>query len=160
MGKIFKCFSVVIILFQCFHGMISHSYHRTFGGLSTVPRNIPNGTTWINLQYNSIRTVDESSFNYADFSSVTTLILSENRIEIISKDAFAGFTSLKKLQLISNLLRELEVNCRYLPNLSELEIRYNLLVAMPAFHGNCSSLETLDLSYNNIDKIISEDFEI
>ena len=152
-------FLVIIILCQCFHGMISQSYSRTFGGLSAVPRNIPDGTTWINLQFNSIRTIDESSFNYADFSSVTNLILSENAIEIISKDAFVGFTSLQKLLLGNNLLRELEVNCRDLPNLSELEIRQNLLVAMPAFHGNCSSLGTLELSFNNIDKIISEDFE-
>ena len=95
MGKIFKFFTVIIIFFQPFHGMISQTYSRMFGGLTAVLRDIPNGTTWISLQYNLIRTIDDSSFNYADFSSVTTLVLYDNSIEIISKDAFAGFTSLK-----------------------------------------------------------------
>ena len=159
MREILKFFFIIIIFFQCFHGMISQTYSRTFAGLTAVPRNIPNGTTWISLQYNLIRIIDDSSFNYADFSSVTTLVLYDNSIEIISKCAFAGFTSLKTLLLSNNQLRELELNCRNLPNLSRLDLQFNLLVAMPAFYGNCSVLDTLELSFNDIDQIISEDFE-
>ena len=159
MGEIFKFFSIIIIFFQCFQGMISQTYSRMFGGLTAVPRDIPDGTTWISLQYNLIRIIDDSSFYYADFSSVTTLVLYDNSIEIISKGAFAGFANLKRLLLSNNRLRELELDCNDLPNLSELDLQSNLLVAMPAFHGNCSSLEILELSFNNIDQIISEDFE-
>ena len=154
-----KFYSLIIIFSQCFYGTVCQIYSRNFAGLTTVPRNIPDGSTWISLQFNLITTIDDSSFNYADFSSVTTLILYDNQIESISKAAFAGFTSLRTLLLSNNRLRELDLDCRDLPNLSELQLHNNLLAVMPAFHGNCSSLESLELSFNDIYEITSKDFE-
>ena len=159
MGEITKFFLIIVIFLQCFRGLFSQTYRNSNVGLTVVPTDIPDGTRRIELHYNDIRIINDSSFSFIDVSVVTDLYLYNNKIESISKGAFTGFTSLESLYLSNNKLSELELNCNDLPNLNRLDLQYNLLIAVPAFYGSCSSLETLLLSYNDIDKTTVNDFE-
>ena len=125
MAEIVKLFLLIIIPLQCFRGMVSQTYRNSSAGLTTVPTDIPDGTTKIALHYNDIRTIEDSSFSYFDGSIVTELLLFGNKIENISKNAFVGFKSLESLDLGNNKLRELELNCNDVPNLNRLDLENN-----------------------------------
>ena len=88
MGEFAKLFLVFIIFLQCFRGMVSQTYRNSSAGLTTAPKDIPDGTTTIALRYNDIRTIEDSSFSYIDVSIITELVLFVNKIENISKNAF------------------------------------------------------------------------
>ena len=159
MGKMAKLFLIIVVLLQCFCGLVSQTYRNSNAGLKAVPTDIPDGTRRIELYSNDIRIINDSSFSFVDVSEVTDLYLFNNKIENISKGAFAGFTSLESLYLSNNQLSALELNCNDLPNLNTLDLKHNLLTAVPGFYGICSSLVTLSLSYNEIDKTTANDFE-
>ena len=159
MGRMAKLFLIIVVLLQCFCGLVSQTYRNSNAGLKAVPTDIPDGTRRIELYSNDIRIINDSSFSFVDVSEVTDLYLFNNKIENISKGAFAGFTSLESLYLSNNQLSALELNCNDLPNLNTLDLKPNLLAAVPAIYGSCLSLVNLLLSYNEIDKTTANDFK-
>ncbi|KAG7260056.1 LOW QUALITY PROTEIN: hypothetical protein CRUP_022416, partial [Coryphaenoides rupestris] len=128
----------------------ANEVHCTFRSLLAVPHGLPAHTQRINLGFNSIRRIPESSLAglkraellmlhgndlrqipdgvFGDMRSLQVLKLSYNKLTEISAAAFSGLTSLLRLHLDHNLLGHLHPRALLqLPSLRLLRMQGNRL---------------------------------
>uniref|UniRef100_UPI00358F762A leucine-rich repeat and fibronectin type III domain-containing protein 1-like n=1 Tax=Myxine glutinosa TaxID=7769 RepID=UPI00358F762A len=123
-------------------------------GLLAVPSALDRRTVELRLADNYIDTLRQGDFG--NMSSLVDLTLSRNTLEDVAPGAFVDLHVLRSLYLDGNRLTELA--SRTLEGLASLRLftaSYNQLqhVAPDAFNDFLSSIEDLDLSYNNLDHV-------
>ncbi|KAK2859026.1 hypothetical protein Q5P01_003646 [Channa striata] len=77
-------------------------------GLKSVPGDIPDDTTLLDLQNNKITEIKENDFK--NLKSLHALILVNNKITIIHAKALSPLTKLQRLYLSKNMLKEMPAN--------------------------------------------------
>lgn len=169
---------------QCLEGGIVVCQNKY---LLDVPRNIPNNTQHLYIGANFIRrirrdafhnlkdlktleissnvitTIESGAFSYT--KDLTTLTMRDNLVSRISKDTFKGLKKLQNLDL-SNLAPEGVALCIEdlafvdLANLLSFKLDRNNIIGLTnlTLYG-LNKLETLDLSYNNIQLISAGAFQ-
>ncbi|KAM6895212.1 decorin [Xenentodon cancila] len=90
-------------------------------GLKTVPVEIPDDTTLLDLQNNKITEIKEGDFK--NLKGLHTLILVNNKITTIHPKAFTPLNKLQRLYLSKNLLKDVPANMP--KSLQELRIHEN-----------------------------------
>ncbi|XP_048475693.1 leucine-rich repeat and fibronectin type-III domain-containing protein 4 [Rhincodon typus] len=123
-------------------------------GLLFVPVNIDRRTVELRLADNFIRVVGQRDF--VNMSGLVDLTLSRNTIGSIQPFAFADLESLRSLHLDGNRLTTLrDHNLSGLVNLQHLIVNNNQLVSIgtAAFDDFLLTLEDLDLSFNNLQRV-------
>lgn len=123
-------------------------------GLLFVPINIDRRTVELRLADNFIRTVEQQDF--LNMSGLVDLTLSRNTIGFIQPFSFGDLESLRSLHLDGNRLVALrEDNLSGLVNLQHLIINNNQLASIvaSAFDHFLATLEDLDLSFNNLQRV-------
>ena len=150
---------LILIILQYFGGLSSQTFYGNYKGYEYVPTNIPDGITDLHLYGNKITELNDTSFNYSDFSRVRRAKIESNRIRNITKRAFEKFASLETLELSHNKLTTFEMTSHYYPNLATLEIISNKLSTLPKFNGYFGKLRYLYLNSNNIKYVYAQDFE-
>ncbi|XP_072406998.1 leucine-rich repeat and fibronectin type-III domain-containing protein 4 [Chiloscyllium punctatum] len=123
-------------------------------GLLFVPGNIDRRTVELRLADNFIRAVGQQDF--VNMSGLVDLTLSRNTIGSIQAFAFADLESLRSLHLDGNRLTALrDHNLSGLVNLQHLIVNNNQLVTIgaAAFDDFLLTLEDLDLSFNNLQRV-------
>ncbi|XP_057694760.1 leucine-rich repeat and fibronectin type III domain-containing protein 1-like protein isoform X2 [Corythoichthys intestinalis] len=123
-------------------------------GLLFVPVAIDRRTVELRLQENFITAVRRKDF--ANMTSLLHLTLSRNTISQILPSAFSDLRRLRALHLDSNRLTVIkDDHFKGLTNLRHLILANNQLHAISphAFDDFLSTLEDLDLSYNNLIKV-------
>ncbi|XP_078583352.1 uncharacterized protein LOC144866033 isoform X2 [Branchiostoma floridae x Branchiostoma japonicum] len=116
--------------------------------LTTVPTGLPMDMETLDLRHNHIKTL--LSDNFVNYSKLSNIYLSGNKVAEIHQDAFNGLTKLETLQLSDNLLRTFP--CRALEELTALrtlKLDNNTIDLIPT---NCTlpALTFLDLSNNKL----------
>ncbi|XP_029302367.1 leucine-rich repeat and fibronectin type III domain-containing protein 1-like protein isoform X1 [Cottoperca gobio] len=120
-------------------------------GLLFVPAAIDRRTVELRLQENFITAVRRKDF--ANMTSLLHLTLSRNTISQILPSAFSDLRRLRALHLDSNRLTVIkDDHFRGLNNLRHLILANNQIhsISSHAFDDFLSTLEDLDLSYNNL----------
>ncbi|KAJ8953281.1 hypothetical protein NQ318_015863 [Aromia moschata] len=133
-------------------GTYVHCGSRKF---ETIPSNIPNWTTHLILQNNSIKKLTD--VNWKHFSELKELILNKNNIASIPKDAFKYQTQLRILELNRNKLTVIEaLTFKSLQHLSTLKLKRNKINELMdgSFYG-LKKIDKLILDYNHL-KVISK----
>lgn len=123
-------------------------------GLLFVPAAIDRRTVELRLQENFITAVRRRDF--ANMTSLLHLTLSRNTISQILPSAFSDLRRLRALHLDSNRLTVIkDDHFKGLINLRHLILASNQLhsISPHAFDDFLSTLEDLDLSYNNLDQV-------
>ncbi|XP_078389095.1 leucine-rich repeat and fibronectin type-III domain-containing protein 2-like [Cetorhinus maximus] len=123
-------------------------------GLLFIPVNIDRRTVELRLADNFIRVVEQQDF--LNMSGLVDLTLSRNTISFIQPFAFADLESLRSLHLDSNRLTAIQDdNLSGMINLQHLIINNNQLISIveTAFDDFLLTLEDLDLSFNNLQKV-------
>ncbi|XP_015241629.1 leucine-rich repeat and fibronectin type III domain-containing protein 1-like protein isoform X2 [Cyprinodon tularosa] len=123
-------------------------------GLLFVPAAIDRRTVELRLQENFITAVRRKDF--ANMTSLLHLTLSRNTISQILPSAFSDLRRLRALHLDSNRLTVIkDDHFKGLTNLRHLILASNQLhsISPHAFDDFVSTLEDLDLSYNNLDQV-------
>ncbi|XP_051901194.1 leucine-rich repeat and fibronectin type-III domain-containing protein 2-like [Pristis pectinata] len=123
-------------------------------GLLFVPLNIDRRTVELRLADNFIRVVEQQDF--LNMSGLVDLTLSRNTISFIQPFAFGDLESLRSLHLDSNRLTAIQDdNFSGLVNLQHLIVNNNQLISIveTAFDDFLLTLEDLDLSFNNLQKV-------
>lgn len=114
---------------------------------------------YLNLSRNAIGNLNSASFAIADTPVLTKLDLSYNMITEISSEPFSHLPSLRYLHLENNQIKNLADDCfTSLKSLWRLNLRNNKLTALNMTLMSLKSLQTLDVSLNNLHKLLS--FEI
>ncbi|XP_044058908.1 leucine-rich repeat and fibronectin type III domain-containing protein 1-like protein isoform X2 [Siniperca chuatsi] len=123
-------------------------------GLLFVPAAIDRRTVELRLQENFITAVRRKDF--ANMTSLLHLTLSRNTISQILPSAFSDLRRLRALHLDSNRLTVIkDDHFKGLTNLRHLILANNQLhsISPHAFDDFLSTLEDLDLSYNNLAQV-------
>ncbi|XP_078287119.1 leucine-rich repeat and fibronectin type III domain-containing protein 1-like protein [Rhinoraja longicauda] len=123
-------------------------------GLLFVPKFIDRRTVELRLTDNFITTIRRKDF--ANMTSLVHLTLSRNTISQIMPLAFGDLRGLRALHLDSNRLTTvLPEHFNGLVNLRHLILNNNQLqhISANSFHDFITSLEDLDLSYNNLESL-------
>uniref|UniRef100_A0A668A857 Zgc:172282 n=1 Tax=Myripristis murdjan TaxID=586833 RepID=A0A668A857_9TELE len=123
-------------------------------GLLFVPTAIDRRTVELRLQENFITAVRRKDF--ANMTSLLHLTLSRNTISQILPSAFSDLRRLRALHLDSNRLTVIkDDHFKGLTNLRHLILANNQLhsISPHAFDDFLSTLEDLDLSYNNLAQV-------
>ena len=120
--------------------------------LTSVPKNIPESITDLNLRNNRISRILKNDFIYLKL--LKNLDLSNNIIKSIDDKAFECLKSLKNLNLFHNNLKFINNMTFYgLQNVQYLPLSSNYLQHIPDF-GNLTNLITLDVARNHIHHIV------
>ena len=139
------------------------AFNQVFRGINQnykwIPTDIPDGIVDLRIYSNNILEINDTSFNYSNFSLVKYANLRYNGIRSISRNAFARFTRLVTLNLDSNRLTHFEIVSTYMPDLETVKICCNQLSAVPKFDGVFGNLKTLYLGNNNIRYVYAQDFQ-
>lgn len=94
-----------------------------------------------------------------DIQNITQLDLKDNRLTLISNDAFYAVPQLKSLNLENNSIAKLEpLAFNRLTNLEKLKLNDNKLTQLTVAFGQLKNLRKLDLSSNMIIQISSHAF--
>ncbi|XP_052068533.1 protein slit-like isoform X2 [Mytilus californianus] len=119
-------------------------------GLTTVPSEIPNSTTVLDLQENQITSIDENIFN--GFTRLQTLKLNTNRITSLDENIFNGLTELQTLDLQHNQITSLDENIfNGLTALQILSLQNNQITSLDEnIFSGLTGLEGLELQNNQI----------
>nr|XP_046235169.1 decorin [Scatophagus argus] len=114
-------------------------------GLKTVPGDIPDDTTLLDLQNNKITEIKENDFK--NLKGLHALILVNNKITIIHAKALSPLTKLQRLYLSKNLLKDMPANMP--KSLQELRIHENEItkIKKASFQG-MSSVIVMELGSN------------
>ena len=105
----------------------------------------------LNLSHNRVEKLGYQLF--ADCSKVITLDLSHNHLLSVKSADFIGLLSIREVFLNNNRITSLDFIA--LPNPAQLHIRFNPIVSVQFNGSHGSSLNLLDISYNNI-RFLSE----
>ena len=127
--------------------------------LKSVPQDLPSNTVMLDLSFNKITTLFNSSFAY--LPDITTLGLASNVLSKIENGTFKPLAHLSELNLYNNRLVSLPSGL-FCTNhfLSRLILSKNRLSSFPSDSLPWSnSIKKLDLSGNNISFIDSRDFK-
>ncbi|KAI8509607.1 hypothetical protein Bbelb_120350 [Branchiostoma belcheri] len=128
-------------------------------GLTSVPQDLPTDITYLDLDHNTITTLNQSDFTR--YRSLTRLAFQRNRISMIHNKTFHNLTSLTRLSLNVNHLTTLPADIfEGLENLQELWLSTNKLTSLPAgiFEG-LGNLQALDLFNNQLTSLSADIFE-
>jgi Leucine-rich repeat (LRR) protein len=104
--------------------------------LETVPSNLPNWTTQLDLRNNTIKNVNDVVWK--NLTNLTKLKLNKNDISLMPKDAFGFQKQLKILELNRNRLRYIEpLTFMSLDHLLVLKLKRNQITQLKdgAFYG-------------------------
>ncbi|XP_074596656.1 uncharacterized protein LOC141851766 [Brevipalpus obovatus] len=112
---------------------------------------------WIDLAGNKLTKITD---NFTNLHGIETLILGQNRITQISRDAFTFKMELVELDFSFNLIRKLDpLIFEGLYSLRKLNMSYNLVQDLPRnIFSPLNKLESLDLSGINIHNIHPDHF--
>ncbi|KAJ8369975.1 hypothetical protein SKAU_G00100030 [Synaphobranchus kaupii] len=147
--------------------------NRNIKNLTRVVKRIPRNATRINFSHNQISTIPTDIFikfwrlrdlslqknnisslkrdQFRGLGELKHLNLSSNDLSQIKPYAFQGLTQLSSLHLYNNRLTEISTGFfEYLPQLISIDLSLNRLKYFDSSQCNSSTLEFLDLSYNNI----------
>ena len=123
-------------------------YYRNNEGHTTIPSDIEADATAIDLSQNDLTDIHSAEFSI--YTSLTTLILSNNRISFISDDAFEGLSNIEELYLNENNLATFpNFNADLKFSLRILDLSRNNISYIPGISYHF--LEELNLAYNPID---------
>ncbi|KAM8907715.1 decorin isoform 1-T2 [Spinachia spinachia] len=114
-------------------------------GLTTIPDDIPDDTTLLDLQNNKITEIKENDFKH--LKGLHALILVNNKITIIHPKALSPLTKLQRLYLSKNMLKEMPPNMP--KSLQELRIHENDItkIKKASFQG-LSNIIVMELGSN------------
>ncbi|XP_035284833.1 toll-like receptor 13 [Anguilla anguilla] len=146
---------------------------KNIQNLSRIMDMVPQNATRINLSQNKISTIPVDIFR--KFWRLQDLSLQRNNISFLKRAQFGGLVQLKRLNLSSNILSEIQPDTfqgltqlrdlllynnhitkiptglfHYLPQVTTLDLSLNKLKYLNSSQCKSSTLENLDLSYNNI----------
>ena len=110
------------------------------------------------MNANNISLIDD--WYFANFSSLKTLVFSNNRIRAITRLKLKGLEVLKTLDLSVNLITEIDCDVFYdCVSLVRLSIGENGLTSLPCvnFSSTSHSLKALDLKFNHISRVFDTD---
>ncbi|XP_037646666.1 immunoglobulin superfamily member 10-like [Sebastes umbrosus] len=128
--------------------------HCTFRSLLTVPSGLPVHTRRINLGFNSISSIHDSSL--AGLKKVELLMLHSNDLHQLPDEAFRDMKSLQILKLSYNKLREISSSLTFsgLTSLLRLYLDHNLLQHIhPRALLQLTSLRLLRLQGNRLHQL-------
>ena len=97
----------------------------SFLGLSEVPFNLPNYTNWLFLSGNNIYSLGENVSSLPFLSFLTTVALSQNKLNHISEKIFSLFTHCYSLDISNNNLTTLSENLQNIKSLQSVKISGN-----------------------------------
>ncbi|XP_075886217.1 decorin [Nelusetta ayraudi] len=102
-------------------------------GLKTIPENIPDDATLLDLQNNKITEIKENDFK--NLKGLHALILVNNMISVIHPKALSPLTKLQRLYLSKNMLKDMPPNMP--KSLQELRIHENQIskIKKASFEG-------------------------
>lgn len=87
-----------------------------------IPKDIPNSIQLLNLSFNEIEQIDP----LIKFVNLTSLDLSNNKIDVVSRETFVNLRGLNTLFLSSNKLKKIDSNTfELLENLTRLDLSHN-----------------------------------
>ena len=111
------------------------------------------GVTLLDLRRTGIHDLQARDFN--GLSSLTGLILGENRLTILPEDTFTGLSSLERLEMPENALSTLpEKVFSELSSLTWLDLGSNALTALPeGIFSGLANLETLWMNGNSLTEL-------
>lgn len=114
-------------------------------GLKSVPGDIPDDTTLLDLQNNKITEIKENDFK--NLKGLHALILVNNKITIIHPKALSPLTKLQRLYLSKNMLKDIPPNMP--KSLQELRIHENEItkIKKASFQG-MSNVIVMELGSN------------
>ena len=110
------------------------------------------------MNANNISLINNEYF--ANFSSLKTLVFSNNRIRAITRLTLKGLEVLKTLDLSVNQITEIDCDVFYdCVNLVQLSIGENGLTSLPCvnFSSTSHGLKALDLKFNHISRVFDTD---
>ena len=140
----------------------NHTSHVTCANqsLSSIPNDLPDNVTWLDLSGNVISSLDSDVFHV--FTKVQKLDLSFNRLSTINATYFntKSFNSLQNLDLSHNHISNIADQAfKNMPNLQVLNISHNSLSSLDgAIVSGLLDIQLLDLSHNVISMISSDAF--
>ncbi|CAN9506475.1 unnamed protein product [Ophioblennius macclurei] len=132
------------------------------GKRSSVPAALPENIEELQLNYNAIQTLKDTSLSR--YRSLNTLSLACNMLEKLESKTFQGLKRLESLNLASNDLhhgfQESSLALKKLPRLIVLDLSENKLddEMVVALLQNLTSLEHLNLSGNLLQRLDEESF--
>ncbi|XP_077546697.1 uncharacterized protein LOC144159215 [Haemaphysalis longicornis] len=114
----------------------------------------------LNVSHNQIAQVSSSESPFRFLANLTTLDLSENRLEALTPGFFDGLQRLQRLDLGGNPLMSLDPDSlKDLGPLRELGLaRCQLSRLPPIVYQHLPNLESLDLQDNQLNKLAPEEF--
>lgn len=123
-------------------------------GLKSVPEDIPDDTTLLDLQNNKITEIKENDFK--NLKGLHALILVNNKISSIHAKALTPLTKLQRLYLSKNILKEMPANMP--KSLQELRIHENEItkIKKASFQG-MSNIIVMELGSNPLKSAGVED---
>ncbi|XP_068248424.1 chaoptin-like [Palaemon carinicauda] len=149
---------------RAFQGSSNHLAHINLGNnlLSDIPFEAMSevkGLQTLNLARNRISSTLEVL--YTGTLSMDTLVLDFNQIEILPPYAFQNFGNINRTSLRGNPLTHINDDAFKDAKIKELYLHDTDLYSISdnAFRGLESSLQTLDLSYNNLSHIPEKAFD-
>lgn len=126
--------------------------HLTFNNLKNVSDELLTNLT--NLEDLHLNNNDIRNFpNISKLSKLTSLLISNNKIQYIPENTFSKNCRLTKLLLNHNQLEELPNSIGNLKSLNILLLNNNFLKILPDSIGNLKSLLILNLYFNNLQTI-------
>jgi Leucine-rich repeat (LRR) protein len=127
--------------------------------LTSIPNDIPKSILALNMSFNEIERLDETSIFEASNNNLSTLDLSHNQITTVSRDFFKNLSNLKTLLLSDNRLSEFDSKTfSDLMKLERLDLSSNSISIDKAFIEHDNLLE-LNLDKCNLEEIPAESFE-
>ncbi|XP_051172267.1 peroxidasin homolog [Leptopilina boulardi] len=124
----------------------------TFRKLTYIPR-VSGSTTVLDLRFNEI--VNIALGNFENLKNLHTLLLNDNLLRYLQKDAFYGLENLKILYLFKNQIENIEPGVfDNLPKLEHLYLHYNYLTEIrKGTFNNLPALQKISLQNNDIRRI-------
>ncbi|XP_054622368.1 uncharacterized protein LOC129174410 [Dunckerocampus dactyliophorus] len=103
--------------------------------------------TQLQIRHNNLNLVDSDLLQLC--SNVTNLDLASNRIQSISKDSFRALQALEVLRLNFNVLSFVPLAIRNLTSLQELDLRFNNIISLGCHNfAKLGKLRVLSLCHN------------
>lgn len=110
---------------------------------------------FLDLSYFNITKIDSLAF--IDMPVMAKLNLSNNHIEYIEDNNFAGVPNLYSLDISHNEITGFKLNISTLTNLKALYFKNNKLTNISGLFSSLFNLSYLDLSHNNIQNVSEKD---
>jgi len=119
---------------------------------------------WVGLQHlhlgsNGLKSVAKSSEDFSPLTTLTTLDLSRNSIQVLHTFVFVGLPLLTHLNLSHNQLHTIASGAFVLPALQVIDLSHNAMVEVEQHLFDTSpSLSTIKFSHNKISRLLDGTF--